>query len=272
MLTTQDGTESIPGNALTFEVEFADRRIMWNPAAHAGQIPIGSERRLFIPFDTLRRGEELVAFRVRATGATPVLIRSLDIGLVKDPVATWTENFAAVQALGNHRGQIGFGTDISGFEALIPFSAVSANTTPPTVDEDCAGRTPGAPCPGSLPTVPLPPRPRTGPYSLDVELVAGRPDPARSNPALSVFDSLAMARVDADPGRWLDFRESGLSTIGQLPDFAVAAANADAIRTGRPGTLGPDLFQSVDGLVRAWEILDTAHASGVSPDRARCRR
>ena len=92
------------------------------------------------------------------------------------------------------------------------------------------GRSPRCRCRRALGRAPI--------LSTSSSSQGGQTPRGRIRPSVCLTVLQWLARVDADPGRWLDFRESGLSTIGQLPDFAVAAANADAIRTGRPGDPG----------------------------------
>lgn len=237
-LTAQDGTKDIPGNSLQAEIVFSDgeTRIISGPAAF--KVGIGSEQRMIIPFDRLRPGRELRTFRLRATRDT-VLVRSLDIGLMTDPAESFAKAFADFDGLGAHSGQIGFGSDLSGFEPLVPFSIITDGFDPPP-----SGR---------------------APYVINVERTAGRPDPARTISRRDVPASLGVARViEGDTRtRLLDFRESGLSTAGQLPDLAVAAAQADRLRRGSAANLGSELFRSVDGLVRAWERLDAGARDGL---------
>lgn len=267
-LTKQDGTTDVPGNSLEAEIVFTDgetRRIS-GPASF--RIGFGAERRMVIPFDRVRLGRELRTFRLRATRDN-ILVRSLDIGLITDPAESFADAFAAFDNLGAHTGQIAYGTDLSGFEALVPFSAITEGLDPLIIPEPCPGRVvsgectiiPGAAPPERAPRITLPA------YSIDVERTAGRSDPARSIPARGVPSSLGVARViDGDAStRLLDFRESGLSTVGQLPDLSVAAHQADRLRRGTRASLGPQLFSSVDSFVRAWERLDAGASAGAPP-------
>ena len=210
---------------------------------------------MLIPFDMVRAGRELARFRIRGSGN--VLVRSLDVGLMKDPATSFAEAFADFDGLGAHPGQIGFGSDLSGFEALTPFSAFNPGFDETRIPPTCAGTVVAGECRAPVPVAPVERVVTTlPPYFLDVARVAGRPDPARAIPGRGVPASLPMGRVDGPATRLLDFRQSGLSTIGQLPELAVVAAQADRLRRGAAASLGREMFSSVDGLVRAWERLD----------------
>ncbi len=267
-LTKQDGTTDVPGDSLVAEIVFSDGESRRVSAPAAFNVGIGSEQRLVIPFDRLRLGRELRTFRLRASRDN-ILVRSLDIGLIKDPAESFAEAFADFDGLGAHPGQIGYGTDLSGFEALVPFSAITEGLDPLVIPEPCSGTVVGGRCAAPLGALPpeRAPRPALPTYTIDVERVAGRPDPARAIAARRVPVSLGIARViDGDTStRLLDFRESGLSTVGQLPDLSMAAHQADRLRRGSRAALGPELFSSVDGFVRAWERLDAGATAGAAP-------
>lgn len=270
-LTRQNNDEKIDGDDLEFEIEFSDGARKSRFAAPNYDVKIGQEYKTFIPFDGLKRGNELTAFRVRAHGGATILISNIDIGLVKDPVETFVETFRRFEAItGDHNGQLAFGSDLSGFEALIPFSAIDVGMEDdPTSEDPCA--TGMVACPEGMSGPSIPPRPgMESVVRIDVEEAAGRPDPARAIPSARTPAFLQTAQVGGPSSRFLVFSETGLSTVGQFPEFVIAASRIDRLRRGAAGDAGPQLFNSVDGLVRAWERLDRAAASGAPPEAALC--
>jgi hypothetical protein len=273
-LTTQEHVDWVGGEQLSMEVVFADGTLIRRALPSGYRMPIGKELRIVIPFDRLREGRELVRFRINAR--PPLLVRSIDLGLMKDPAASFAEAFADFDGLGAHPGQIGFGSDLSGFEALVPFSALNPGFDETLIPSECRGTVVAGECleiPSIMPAERL--LSELPPYAIDIERTAGRRDPARAIAARRVPASLGIGRVDeADPlTRPLDFRLTGLSTVGQLTELAVTAAHADRLRRGTRATLGPEIFSSVDGFVRAWESLDAGarDAPAPPPGAAICR-
>jgi microsomal dipeptidase-like Zn-dependent dipeptidase len=277
-LINDGGDDWISGNDLEFTVTFNDNISRTRKAALNVKLKVGKDYSLVIPFDRLRRGNELKSFEIRVVGRSSILFRQLDVGLVKDPMQSWMEEFNKISELGDFAGQIAIGTDLSGFEALTPFSAIRPGpfrASALTICPPGRGATTG-PCTPSggttLDPVLFSGRPLGSGYRLDIEDIAGRSDPARTNPALATASELSIASINSS--RQLDFRETGLSTVGQLPELAAAAHHADQLfGTDGPASLGPELFNSVDALVRAWERLDVAEAAGRAsgdPASARC--
>jgi microsomal dipeptidase-like Zn-dependent dipeptidase len=275
-LINDGGDDWIHGNDLEFTVAFSgDDVSITRKAALNTKLKVKKDYRLVIPFDRLRRGDELKSLEIRVVGRSSILFRQLDVGLVKDPMQSWMEEFNKISELGDFAGQIAIGTDLSGFEALTPFSAIRPGPFRASAVTPCPsdGRLTTGPCTSpSLDPIIFSGRPLGSGYRLNIEDIAGRADPARANPALTLPPELEIATINS--ARQLDFRETGLSTVGQLPELAAAAHHADQIFGAGPVRLGPELFNSVDALVRAWERLDTAAAAGRAsrdPVTAQCR-
>lgn len=236
------------GWGLQFEIEFADRSLQRVNPFGGVRLDWGKEYKAYLPFDMPRNGRDLKFFRVKIVDPSPTrpyLIRSMDIGLASDPMESFAKAYARIDRLGTHTGQLGFGTDLSGFEALVPFSAFHPGTNSPTFTTDPATRVRTA-----------------GTYTIDTERISGRPDPARRthraadgtvrSPVITTVP-LRRGAVDGTP---LDFRQRGLSTVGQLPELAVTAHAADVALRGTAANLGPEIFKSADAFVRAWERID----------------
>ncbi|MDQ3287574.1 MAG: dipeptidase [Pseudomonadota bacterium] len=246
---------NVEGNELEMSISFGDERLSWPVAEHGG-ISGGSEMRTFLPFDRRRPGRSITRFALHSTTGADVRIRSLDIGLVTDPVESWTQAVNQFSTLGDFPTQIAMGTDLSGFEPLIPFTAIAMGNLPPLLPDAGGGST--RPVPSPIPGIATPPRrPEPVRYVFDIETAAGRPDPAR--PLLDLPTTLTMDSIEGR--RMLSIHQTGVSTVGQLPDLAFAASQVDP-------ELGRNLFSSVDGFVRAWEKLDSITGTGAD---ARCR-
>lgn len=210
------------GSSLVFEVTMTDGSRARREAAPGAPVAGGKVWRSFVPFDRARLGQELAALTVRRAGSGDVRFRSLKIGAAQDPMGAWAAEYRRVAGLARRAGQVAVGTDLSGFEPLLPFTAAPIT------------------------------------YPFDVEVAAGRADPARARagvPATLDVDVLSGgAPGTARLSRRLDVRTEGIATIGQLPDFIYASAQIDG---PRGSGVGANLFTSVDAFVRSWERLDT---------------
>lgn len=247
--------DNVDRNELEMSISFGSERLSW-PVAERGGIAAGSEMRTFLPFDRRRPGRSITGFGLRTTTGADIRFRTLDIGLIIDPVESWTQAVDQFSRLGDFPTQIGMGTDLSGFEPLIPFTAVAMGDLPPLLPPERGATRPGL---APLPVLPSaePRRPEPVRYVFDIEAAAGRPDPARA-----LLDLPSTLTVDSIEGRrLLSIHQTGVSTVGQLPDLAFAASQLEP-------DLGRNLFSSVDGFVRAWEKLDSVTGTGVA---ARCR-
>ena len=172
------------GGKLVFEVRLNDGRVYSRAAAPGAPVKAGKEWRTFVPFTYGTRGSQLASLTVRRADGTDIRLRSLDLGIIRDPVEEWAREYRRLAGLAPQPGQIAIGTDLSGFEPLIPFTAAAV------------------------------------PYPIDTASMAGRPDPARSRagvPARLDVDVL-------QGGRRLNIKTEGIATVGQLPDFVYAAA------------------------------------------------
>lgn len=185
------------GNKLEFSVSFADGSRYARRAARGVKLSGGKEYRAYIPFDRQQAGRDFASFSVSRTDGTDIRLRSLDIGVARDPMGKWGEEYLHLAARARVPGQIALGTDLSGFEALLPFTAAPLS------------------------------------YPFNIETIAGRTDPARS--ALSVPALLGADRLMG--GRVLSVKTDGISTVGQLPDFVASAhlLNTSAAGSKRVG-------------------------------------
>jgi microsomal dipeptidase-like Zn-dependent dipeptidase len=174
------------GRSLVFEVLLSDGRTVYSRAAAPGApIKGGKEWRTFVPFGQTTRGAQLLSLTVRSVGG-PIRLRSLDLGIIRDPASDWALEYRRLAGIAPQPGQIALGTDLSGFEALIPFTSQNVG------------------------------------YPIDTATIAGRADPARSRagvPASLNVEVLA-------GGRQLNIKTEGIATVGQLPDFVFAAAES----------------------------------------------
>ncbi|HYV85430.1 MAG TPA: PASTA domain-containing protein [Patescibacteria group bacterium] len=239
------------GTYLHFKMQFTDGTSVSSLAAPGAKIAEGKEYRGFVPFDHRRLGSELVSFEigVDSTGrrSNELWLRSLDVGLVTDPVESWVNKYVAAKTMAAgapNPGQIALGTDLSGYAAQIPFT--------------------------SAPIV----------YPFNVDAIAGRTDPGRSRAIAALAetgrtDAITALADPARPAGNIDDTDAtrrtitanGIATIGQLPDFVAAASAIDRTRHDG-GWVAPELYTSADAFVRAWERLDTignpAHGSSAS--------
>jgi len=174
------------GRKLIFEVQLSDGRTYSRAAAPGAEVKAGKEWRTFIPFTQSTRGADLVSLRLRRADGTDIRLRSLDLGIIRDPVSEWAIEYRRLAGLAPQPGQIALGTDLSGFEPLIPFTSTPV------------------------------------PYPIDTAAMAGRPDPARA--ALGLPARLDVDVLQG--GRRLNVKTEGIATVGQLPDFVYAAAES----------------------------------------------
>lgn len=181
------------GNKLEFSVTFADGSRYARRAARSVKLSGGKEYRAYIPFDRQQAGRDFSSFTVARTDGTDIRLRSLDIGVARDPMGKWGEEYLHLAARARVPGQVALGTDLSGFEALLPFTAAPLD------------------------------------YPFNIETVAGRTDPARA--ALSVPAVLEADRIMG--GRVLSVKTDGISTVGQLPDFVASAHLLNTSAAGR---------------------------------------
>lgn len=171
------------GSKLEFSVTFADGSRSTRRAGPGVKLSGGNEYRAYIPFDRQQAGRDITTFTVARTDGTDIRLRSLDLGVARDPMGEWGKHYLELAGRTRIPGQIALGTDLSGFEALLPFTAAPLS------------------------------------YPFDIERVAGRTDPARSR--LGVPASLNVDTIEGR--RVLNVKTDGISTVGQLPDFVASA-------------------------------------------------